>query len=410
MGLPGFGPLGSPTGKATALFEFHPSFTLFEEYTDNFFRSARDRQTNWRTGAGANLTTYINGAFTKGTIATSFSASHDTIADTETNLFPSILGRIEWEATPRLSFAVTDTLTRSDEPARADRLGLRQQRNEFTSNVFEAEANWTIDQFRTREYYRLATFQESGGNDTTSHALGASASTRIGASNTGALSYEYLDSKTTGSSRDSTTHGHQLTASFSRQLTPFTNAGVSGGYNYRTFTDRGTEDNFQTFNVSLFNNYVIPGRWSLAGNVGFSRILDDRGRTFDSVSTTSTFTYSFARALLTLSLDRGFSETFTLGEDFGVVETQGVTASLSYPFTPLISGYGSVYYRDNKSTGIGGGRSDFNAETYGGQLSLSYRLLSWLTLALEYAYSHEKAADGSKIIENRGRASLTAGF
>ena len=405
LALPVLGPLGSP-GQAKATIEYHPGFTLFTTYTDNFFRTERNRESNLRTGIISDHLLYINGAFTKGTIATSLNFNHDTVAGAETNFFPSLIGRIEWQATPRLVLSVTDTLARSDEPSRADSLSLRSNRDIFASNVFEADATWSLDMLSTRGYYRLSTFQDDGGDDTISHAVGVSASRRLGVSNSGTLGYEYLDS-TTGESH---TRGHSVNVSLSRQLNTFTSAGVSGGYSYRTRKEPGVSDHFQTLNVSLFSNYVLPGRFVVAANIGYSRVIDASHRTADSFSTSSSLTYTFARAVASLVVDKGFSETFVLGRDYGVIETQGVTFSLTYPITPLIFANGSVYYRDNKDTQIGGGTSDFNTDSYGGQVSLSYRLLSWLTFILEYAYSHEKTADRSKVIENRARAALQAGF
>ena len=409
VAVPILGTLGSP-GQARATFEYHPGFTLFTTYTDNFFRTEHNRESNLRTGIISDHLLYINGAFTKGSIATSLNFNHDTVAGAEGNFFPSLVGRIEWQATPRLVLSASDSLSRSDDPSRADRLSLRNTRVTFASNVFEADAYYSLDAYSARAYYRLSTFQDDGGDDTLSHTVGVSGSTRLGASSTGTLGYEYIDSTTDGTTGKSVTRGHSITASLSRQLNPFTSAGVSGGYSYRTQKEPGINDHFQTLNVSLFNNYVLPGRFVAAANVGYSRIIADDGRTADSFTTSTSLTYLFARAVASIVLDKGFSETFALGQDFGVVETQGVTLTLTYPFTPLIFGSGSVYYRDNKDTQIGGGRSDFNTDSYGGQVSVSYRLLSWLTLLLEYAYSHEKTADRSKVIENRGRASLTAGF
>src|SRR4029434_9593088 len=112
----------------------------------------------------------------------------------------------------------------------------------------------------------------------------------------------------------------------------------------------------------------------------------------------TTASYTFARTVISLILEHGFSETFDAGQNFGVVETTGANASLSYAFTPRVSGTMSAYYRKTKSTGIGGGesinggpnvgsnQSDVN-EGVGANVTLTVGLLRWLNLALSYTYT-----------------------
>jgi hypothetical protein len=69
------------------------------------------------------------------------------------------------------------------------------------------------------------------------------------------------------------------------------------------------------------------------------------------------------RAVLGLRLERGLSETFGQGQNFGVVETSSVSGSAAYKFTPLLSRLITGGYRANKFTGEGGGQAGRNADT-----------------------------------------------
>ncbi|MFZ1058218.1 MAG: hypothetical protein WAP47_03385 [Candidatus Rokuibacteriota bacterium] len=382
--------------------------SLSEEYTDNFNRSDRNRHENFRTSLSPGLTVLINRAPTTGQVTYSLSGSHDSSTD-DINLFHSLLGQVSWQADPRLRLTASDVLTRNDEPTLADQLSLRRERQTFTSNTFSLTSEYLIANISTREYYRLATFFNEDGVDTISHTLGAGASTSLYQANTASLGYAYLLSQT---SRGSDISGHQVTASLARQLSSMASGGVAGSYAFRTATssDAARETDFSIWAVSLFSAYAVPNTWSLSASIGFSRLESDHGGDTSSITTMTSFSYRFARATATLSVDQGFSETFAEGENFGVVETRGVRGSLSYPFTPFISGNTSVFYRENEFTGIGGGQADRTEDTWGGSVSFSIQLLRWLNLGLDYTRTEGTSSRRGDFTENRARASLNAGF
>jgi outer membrane receptor for ferrienterochelin and colicin len=113
-------------------------------------------------------------------------------------------------------------------------------------------------------------------------------------------------------------------------------------------------------------------------------------------------------------VDKGFSETFAEGENFGVVETEGVNGSLSYPFTPSLTGTLTGSFRRNKTTGIGDtslGNQQQNqqqnqqTENWGGTLSFSWRLRPGLLLELSYTYTRQAGSDSN----NRQSVTSTTG-
>ena len=400
----------------TARFTFEPTVTVSEEYTDNFNLTLSNKQSNFRSTVAPGLGVIINSAFVKGLVAYKFAPSYDT-ATSEVSLFHSLLGQVLWEATPLWKLTLSDTLTRSDQPGEADRLGLRQQRQAFTSNTLSLTSDYLLGRVATRQSYQMTTFSSAEGDDTTSHTLALSATLPLGQTNSITGGYEYLVSNTTsgngsgtpntstatsGAANDFEVTGHKFTAGAARKLTTLRSVGITTSYAVRTVTSRDSETDFKLWNAAVFTDYELPGRLKLSGSLGVSGLSSDSGASIGpNLSTRSSLTYQFARALLSLSVDKGFSETFADGENFGVVDTEGVTGSLSYPITPLLTGTLSGTYRRNKTTGLGDtsvGTQQQNQKTenWGGTLSFLWRLRPGLILELSYTYTKQVGSDSNK--------------
>jgi hypothetical protein len=398
---------GLPLAGAGPLFELHPAIGISEEFSSNFSRT-ENGQANFRTSVSPAATLLINGVSTRGVVSYSLSSAVDHTSE-DINVFHSLLGQVSWQATPLLSFTASGSLNRNDDPDQADRLALRRERRLFTSNTLSLASAYRIDNVSTAERYTLSTFFDESGRDTVTHSLSAGAGAPIGATNSASAGYEFTTSSTSGV--DGTVTGHSLNGSLARAVTPLTGVGIAGSIGWRTITAAATGDrDVMLWNVSLFNNYTLP-RWSLRGNIGFSRLTDDRGAEHSSISSVSTFSYRFARATASLTADSGFSETFLLGENFGIVETRGITAALVYPVPPSITAHVSAFYRTNDFTGVAGGEEGRSEKAWGASVSLSMQLFRWLTGRLEYGHTQrESTVPGSGFIENRVRLSLDAAF
>jgi hypothetical protein len=398
---------GLPLAGAGPLFEFHGGIGIAEEFSSNFSRTENGKA-NFRTSVSPAGTLLINGVSTRGVIGYSLAGAVDHTSG-DINVFHSFLGQVSWQATPRLSFTASESLSRNDDPDQADRLSLRRERRLFTSNTFSLASTYRVDNVSTAERYTLSTFFDENGRDTVTHTLSAGAGAPIGATNSASAGYEFTSSSTSGV--DGNVTGHSLNGSLARAVTPLTGVGIAGSIGWRTITAAATGDrDVMLWNVSLFNNYTLP-RWSLRGNIGFSRLTDDRGAEFSSISSVSSLTYRFARATASLTADSGFSETFLLGENFGIVETRGITAALVYPLPPSITAHVSAFYRTNDFTGVAGGAEEQGSMAWGASLSLSVQLRRWLTGRFEYAHTrHESSRSDTSFIENRVRVSLDAAF
>jgi hypothetical protein len=425
----------------TATFKLEPTITLSEEYTDNFNLTERDKLSNFRSTVSPGLRVLINSAFTKGTIAYTFSPAHDSATD-DLQLFHSLLGQVTWEANPLWKITLADTFTRGDQPLEADRLGLRQERQTFTTNTFSLSSDYLIAGIATRQSYQWSTFSDDDGGKTTSHTLAAAATVPLYETNSLTLGYDYLTSTTSGDSDSlgggtggtfagvtgGDVSGHQFTAAASRQLNRLRSAGVKGSYAFRTLTDDLGDTDYRLWNVSVFTNYVLQDRLTISGSLGVSGLIIDSGDgAGPNLFSTTNISYLFGRAVASLTVDQGFSETFAGGQDFGVVETRGVTGSLTYPFTPLLAGTVTGSYRQNKTTGVGnvgtGAGGEQESESWGGTATLTFKLLRNVLLDVTYSYLNQGATEGGGssgttfqssgqggYVENRVKASLNVSF
>lgn len=414
----------------SATFQFEPSISLIEEYSDNFNLTERDKESNFRTILAPGLRLLINTPVTRGVIAYTFSPAYDTSRD-DFSFFHSLLGQVVWQANPRWTLTLADTFTRSDEAAQADRLALRQERRKFTSNTVALTSDYLIGTVATRQSYQWSLFNNDDGADTSSHILAASATVPVYQVHAITGGYEFLTSETSGGSEGAVTGfggstedfdvtGHRVTASGSRRLNPLTLVGLTTSYAWRDVTSDVRSRDFQLWNASLFMDHLLPGRLLLRGNIGVSGVSVDSGDSLGPLlSTATSLTYWFGPAEATLAVDRGYSETFAGGENFGLVETEGITASLTYPFTPVLSGTVSGFFRHNDFTDIASEQqSGRETESWGGTVGLALQLLRNILVDLSYAYVNHVAfgsgasgfGGGNDYTENRVRASLRLSF
>jgi hypothetical protein len=409
----------------TATFQLQALIILSEEYTDNFNLTESDKQSNFRTSLSPGFRLLINSPFTKGVVAYTFAPSYDTATE-DTQFFHSLLGQVTWEATPLWRITLADALTRSDQASEADRLGLRQQRETFTSNTLSLSSEYLLGTIITRQFYRFSIFGDDDAEQTRSHTVGLNATVPLYVTNSLTGGYEYLNSSTDERNGDQPARfgdrrtsfgdditGHRLNATFTRQVTTLRSMGLTSSYAFRTVSGQEDSD-FQLWNTSVFMNHTLPGRLTLRGSVGVSGLHGESGSVGPNVSTATSLGYQFARLMLTLGFDRGFSETFTDGENFGVVETESVTGAVTYQFTPSLSAALNGFFRRNRFTDVSGESNGSDRfENWGGTLAVSWRIWRSLLFDLSYSYIKQNGQDSSdtnSYAENRVRAGVSLSF
>jgi hypothetical protein len=416
----------APTPEAlrpVKTFEFRPTLGIAEEYSDNFNLSATNKVSNFRSSVSPGLQVLLNTGLLTGQASYAPTAFYDT-SNNEAGVNHALAALLNWQATPRLRLSVGDNFARTDEPERADRLNLRRGRETFTSNVLSLVGDYVVEPYAAQALYNFSTFF-SETDRTITHTPGVAGSIAFGQIHTLRLAYEYLHSETTveqsptagevvafgAATRDSTTTGHQATATFSRELTKDLVAGVTAVYAPREQEVSGNRTTFTRRSISLFTNYVVPDILVVRTNLGVAQLERESSSGRPLVTTNSDITYYRGPATLGLRVERGFSETFGRGENFGVVETLGFSGSVGYQFTPLLSARVAGSYRENEFTGAGGGQAGRDDKIVGAAANVSYQMLRWLTASLAYGYTDTKSSDPlGSYVESRVHLALTASF
>ena len=359
------------------------------------------------------LTLSINGPRTEGLISGGLDLVQDSTSSFgDLSFFSQLLVSVKHTITPRLTLYLVDTFVRNDEPSLADQFGLRQQRQTFTRNTLGLSADWYLDLVALQAYYQLATFS-SQSSDTVSNVVGVNAGVPLGVLMAVKAGYEFSYSQISGSqsSGDPTagdvsgqSTGNLMWASFARRIGPAATVGLSSAYALQTL------DNARIWNVSLFNTYELPSKFSLSGSVGFSMLTSDAASDTSTVTTDTTASYRLGNAVLTVGLLQDFLPTFTQGENFGVTLTRSYTGGVGYAVTPLVNATVRATYSENQLTGVGdipGSRNAFTAEA-----SVAWQVRRWLTATLGYNYTQYEGGtvDGGTVSANRVVLKLSGSF
>ena len=405
--------------RPTKTFDVRSSLGISEEYSDNFERNNEDKVSNFRSAVTPGLLVLFDRGFLTGRAGYTPTVFYDTAVD-EVGVNHAFIGQIAWQATPRLRLTASDAFAHTDEPVRADRLDLRRGRETFTTNLFTFTSDYVVEPYTLKGHYRHSYF--SSEDDTTiSHTPGVTASVSLARINTLTLGYQYLASETNvdgtptvanAPTEDSSLTGHEVTGTFSREVSRLLTAGVTAAFAVRDQDSSTDTTEFRRKSVSLFTNYVLPEKLVVRASIGVAQLDGELSGDDILLTTNSDLSYYLGRAVFGLRLERGFSETFEQGQNFGVVETSAVSGSVGYRFTPLLSALVSGAYRENKFTGEGGGgQAGQDDETITATASLTYQIFRWLSATLNYTYTDTKSSDAlASYVENRVRLALTASF
>ena len=396
------------------MLNFRPTLQLSEEWTDNFNLSERDRVSNFRSSVIPGVQVLLDSGPFTGSAAYNLSVFHDSSLG-EFGFQNTVAGLLSWQVLPTWRLALSEAFLQTDDPERTDRLLITRERRDTTSNQTALTSDYALLGLGldTRQYYRFS--QTSSTTTTSSHTLGLGATRALDRIHVASAGYEYLMSDSTASrltagTQDSSVTGHQFTASFSRDISALMTAGISAAYAMRDRDATTGPSSFTRWSVLLFNNYTLQDRLIVRGSIGVAQMS-----TSDEplLTSTSNISYWMGPATLTLGIERGFSETFEGTEDFGVVQTTALLASLLYRFSPLLTGQLNGQYRENESTGVQGSAGGVAARgdtTYSFGLSLVYQITRGLNASFEATHteSESKGAGGRSFSENRLRLALGA--
>src|SRR5919109_603407 len=101
------------------------SVSLTEEYSDNFFQTERDHQDNYRTSLNIGTVYRMERGRSFISLANSISGNYDTVSDVANVPFAN-LSLNAGHQLPRLSLALSESFTRSDQPEDVSPTGIRR--------------------------------------------------------------------------------------------------------------------------------------------------------------------------------------------------------------------------------------------------------------------------------------------
>ena len=387
---------------ATKLFTFSPTLLVSEMWTDNFNFTVNDKQTDYRTVIGPGANVLINGPTTKATFAGTWGFTYDTAASSSDNfnVFPNLAFNLIQTFTPRLNLTLTDTYTKNNNPAQSNQFGLNTQRQTFTTNQASIGLNYLLDRIATQIYYRNSYYTQGSsenGTHTTANIVGASATMPVGTFNSLRLGYEYSTGDTSGTSsgiNSGTTTGNLGTATFTRQTGQYSSIGLQGSYQQFSQpssasgngTGSGNGDG-HIWSISTFSTYGLPSGLSFSGSLGYNQFVQSGTSDQSGVTSNSTLSYRFGPAFASIGVFSGFQQTGLTGQNFGTVNTHGVTGSFLYTFTPLVTSSLNAAYTVNEPTGSGNNSSSQNTDNFYLTLNLNWQFLTWLAFYGQYSYS-----------------------
>jgi hypothetical protein len=203
-----------------------------------------------------------------------------------------------------------------------------------------------------------------------------------------------------------------FTASVARQLGTYASAGVQGSYSTQTL------DDVRIWNGSVFGTYGLPTGFSFSGSLGYTLVNSEVASNQGGVSGNINASYAHARGVISLGIFRDYRTTYQggrigqsgvdqSGQNFGVVQTLGLTGSFTYQLTPLIGSFLQAAYTQNENTGIGNTKSNTTQDFFTANAGINYPILRWLSLGLQYTRNEYNRPTRS---ENRGLLSLSASF
>ena len=209
-----------------------------------------------------------------------------------------------------------------------------------------------------------------------------------------------------------TSYGNLFTASITHQLGPYATAGLQGSYSMQTL------DDVKIWNGSVFGTYGLPSGFSFSGSVGYSIINSDVVSNQSGFSGNALVSYAHARGAMSFGIFQDYRTTYQggqfglattdqSGQNFGVVQTLGVTANFTYQITPLIGSFITANYTQNTNTGIGNTKSNTSDNYVTLNAGVSWAVLRWLNLSLQYTRNQYNNPDRT---ENQGLLSATATF
>ena len=373
--------------SAQRQFELVPSISVSETYDDNINLTHADEQSDYITAATPSLALNLLSRNTR--LGLSYAPSFVWYRDFSQNDTTRHLGTVSWDQqlTRRLSFNLTDTYLRSEDPLEdeTDLRALRATRNKYRVNtgragfgyVFGPDSRLDVGYGREDRKNDDITL-----NDSKVQTPFANLTHWFNVRHGIALNYTYTDAEFTRGDNlpaDDDYKGHGAGGRYMHRFSPRTSAYVAYGYTTRDF--EGLEEDYDVHDGSMGFDHAFSPQYSLSAGAGYFIRVNDISGNQEGPTFNLALTRTFARGSLTIGGDGGWTEEYLERTGTGFTKYYGGFARAAYQVRERVSIYAGISYRQDKD--------DLNTRSkfFRGNCGVRWSFMRWFALSLDYAYA-----------------------
>jgi hypothetical protein len=386
---------------------FSPRLTLRGEYTDNFYRTADDKQDEYISSVAPGATLGFRGA--TGELTLSYDPTYVTYAETDQEAdwrhFGALNGYWAFSRQTRLDF--TNSLTVSEDPADdPSSVIITQGRNRYTRYTGDAHITHQFGRQSSAGigyYFSSLDNEQDYVEDSQERRPYLDLTAWFGESRYGMQTHiDYTVGDFETSDDFTSVYGYlRLMRRISRNLDLYIQYA-------HTVTDYdGLTEDYSVYSPSVGFHYLVTEQTTIDLALGyfvqdFKDSEDNSGAILTGDLTTS---WSFPRGTFALTGSSGYrADSFTT-DSLGFYYYAGLTGRLDYGFTQhfrgdLFGGYRYAQYFDTDP--------EVKDNSVNAGVGLSYQALSWMAFRLEYRYETVDSTDDTReLTENSVFLSVT---
>jgi hypothetical protein len=393
-----------PVADDPRTFRLSGAVQIETEYNDNFNRTERDPQAEFRERLNAPVQFRFAHGGSRAEFVYTPSLVHSSLTE-EIQLFHLLAANASIPLTERFTLLATENFRRTDEPAVTDPRGTQRGRTTLLENTVGSSLRYERDTWSLTPRYTYTlirtqatgattagataagTTTEDGTTDDASdiHTLGADGTLSILERNRLAATYELTLARF---STSNPFDGHTGRATFSRELTPRMTALAVGSLAYRDVKG-GRDYTISRADVGLRRE--LTALYTVEVRLGYA-VLDVAGqRPTGEFAYSFTGTYTGQTFRVTSTSAQSFQETFLEAQNAGVARTRESSAEIAWDLsdrlTLALRGRMAENRFEQAGTATGGGTQERKDVQLGGGIDAALRLTRLLTLTAGYSHT-----------------------
>jgi hypothetical protein len=388
------------------------SGSLAEDYSDNFFLTARDRKDEYRTQLGINTVYRLGREPSFLSLANSLSVNYQARAE-QTSVAFANLSLNAGHQVPPLSLALSESFIRSDSGEAAFPDSLRRGRSTFLSNsitpqlrdAFSRVTSGTLAYTNT-----LVRNEDPARGNTTSHAVTTGLEHQFTPLLSGSVHYTFT---TTAATVASDSQAHSATADLGYTVGRSTSARLQTFASVIERSQKGADSH--TYGASIGVRQQFTPALSGFGSLGVTvlEVKNRDPRLFPNWQVSLEGTVPGVRDLsVTLASQQDVTDTAGTVDNVGLVLRQSVTLDLRYTVSRLLSISGFVGFTHTElfeSVGTFESVQGRRDNLWRAGARASYALTPVLSLSVDYVHQRRDSnLARSSFDENRLTVALSA--